>query len=78
VLYALRPRLRDAQSPKALLVPVGALGWCADRVPVHLVRLGPLVLAGVAQEVTVVAGLRLRRAVAEVLGVEVADVLVQG
>ncbi len=78
VLYALRPALKDAQSPKALLVPVGSLGWCASRLPVQLVRVGPLVLVGLAQEVTVVAGLRLRRAVAEALGVPLETVLVQG
>ena len=61
-----------------MLLPVGALGWHASRLPVHLVRLGPLVLVGLAQEVTVVAGLRLRRAVADVLQVPLEDVLVQG
>ena len=78
LLYRLRPAVGDAQSPKAMLLPVGALGWHASRLPVHLVRLGPLVLVGLAQEVTVVAGLRLRRAVAEVLQVPLEDVLVQG
>lgn len=76
--YRLRPAVRAAQAPKAMLVPVGALGWVASRVPVQLVRIGPLVLVALAQEVTVVAGLRLRRVVAEVLGVPLADVLVQG
>ncbi len=78
VLWRLRPGLRDAQSPKAMLLPVGALGWCADRVPIQLVRLGDLVLVGLAQEVTVVAGLRIRRAVAAVLEVPLETVLVQG
>ena len=41
-------------------------------------RLGPLVLIALAQEVTIVAGLRLRRAVADVLGVPTRHVLVQG
>jgi neutral ceramidase len=78
LLYRLRPAVGDAHAPKAMLLPVGALGWHASRLPVHLVRLGPLVLVGLAQEVTVVAGLRLRRAVAEALQVPVEDVLVQG
>jgi neutral ceramidase len=76
--YRLRPRVGDAQSPKAMLIPVGALGWVADRLPIQLVRIGPLVLVALAQEVTIVAGLRLRRAVAEILDVSVDDVLIQG
>jgi neutral ceramidase len=77
-LWRLRPAVRDAHAPKAMLLPVGSLGWAADRLPVQLVRLGPLVLVGLAQEVTVVAGLRIRRAVADVLDVPLDDVLVQG
>jgi neutral ceramidase len=78
VLGRVRPDVRDAHAPKAMLLPVGALGWAADRVPVQLVRLGPLVLVGLAQEVTVVAGLRIRRAVADVLDMPLEDVLLQG
>ncbi len=78
VAYRLRPAVRDAQSPKAMLLPVGALAWAAERVPIQLVRIGDLVLVCLAQEVTVVAGLRMRRAVAEVLQVPVERVLVQG
>ena len=76
--YRLRPRLGDAQRPKAMLLPTGRLGWTAAVLPVQLVRIGSLVLIALAQEVTIVAGLRLRRAVAEVLGVPIDDVLVQG
>ncbi len=76
--YRLRPAVGDAQAPKAMLLPVGALGWAADRVPVQLVQLGDLVLVCLAQEVTVVAGLRLRRAVADALQVPLERVLVQG
>jgi neutral ceramidase len=78
LIYRLRPRVGKAQSPKAMLIPVGALGWVADRLPIQLVRIGSLVLVAVAQEVTIVAGLRLRRAVAEALDVSINDVLVQG
>ena len=78
VPYRLRPLLSDAQRPKAMLIPAGALGWVADVLPVQLVRIGSLVLIALAQEVTVVAGLRLRRAVADVLDVPLDHVLVQG
>jgi neutral ceramidase len=76
--FRLRPSLADAQRPKAMLIPSGRLGWTAAVLPVQLVRIGPLVLIALAQEVTIVAGLRLRRAAAEVLGVPMDDVLVQG
>jgi neutral ceramidase len=76
--YRLRPHLSAAQRPKAMLIPVGALGWVADVFPIQLVRIGPLVLIALAQEVTIVAGLRLRRAVADVLDVPLDHVLVQG
>ena len=78
VPYRLRPAVADAQRPKAMLIPVGALGWVADVLPVQLVRIGPLVLIALAQEVTIVAGLRLRRAVADALGESIDNVLVQG
>ena len=78
VPYRLRPALADAQRPKAMLIPVGALGWVADVLPVQLVRIGPLVLIALAQEVTIVSGLRLRRAVADALGESLDNVLVQG
>ena len=78
VPYRLRPELAAAQHPKAMLIPVGALGWVADVLPVQLVRIGSIVLIALAQEVTIVAGLRLRQAVSEVLDVPLDRVLVQG
>jgi len=77
-VYRLRPKVGRAQRPKAMLIPCGLLGWTAEVLPIQLVRIGPLVLIAVAQEVTIVAGLRLRRAVAEILGTSIDDVLVQG
>lgn len=77
-LFRARAPLGEAQSPKTMLLPVGALGWTADLLPVQIVRIGPLVLLALAQEVTIVAGLRLRAAVADVLGAGLDDVVVQG
>jgi neutral ceramidase len=74
----INPRIRDAQWPKAMLIPAGALRMVADVLPIQLVRIGPLVLVALAQEVTIVAGLRIRRTVAATLGVRVEDVIVQG
>jgi neutral ceramidase len=78
LIYRARPQLGDAQRPKSMLIPAGPFGWVADVLPVQLIRIGPLVLIALAQEVTIVAGLRLRRAVADVLDVPLENVLVQG
>lgn len=82
-VYRLSRRLRDAQAPKgavgpgirlnralALLMPEGG--------PVQLLRIGQLYLIGIPAEVTIVAGLRLRRTVADIVGAELRDVLVAG
>jgi neutral ceramidase len=73
--------LRDAQAPKGILLP-GAINrylpLVAQRVPVQLLRVGPLYLIGVPGEVTITAGLRLRRTVAHIVGADLPDVLVAG
>lgn len=83
VLYRLSPRLRDAQHPKSVALPGSPLNsslvpLVQERVPVQLLRIGPLYLIAIPGEVTIVAGLRLRRAVAAIVGADVADVLVAG
>ncbi|MFC4124583.1 neutral/alkaline non-lysosomal ceramidase N-terminal domain-containing protein [Nocardia rhizosphaerae] len=73
--------LADAQAPKAVAVPLGLLPpvpWVPNVVPIQLVRIGGLYLAAAGAEFTIVAGLRVRRAVAEVLGVDPEQVLLQG
>ncbi|GHH50050.1 neutral/alkaline non-lysosomal ceramidase N-terminal domain-containing protein [Streptomyces candidus] len=80
VVYALSPALRDAHAPKALVLPAGPLNtlrpMVQERVPVQLLRIGRLHLLGIPGEVTVVAGLRLRRTVADIIGADLGDVLV--
>ena len=82
IVFALSSRLRDAQAPKGMTLPAAALNWLVPMVgesyPVQLLRIGPLYLIGVPGEVTIVAGLRLRRAVAEIVGSDVQHVLVAG
>jgi neutral ceramidase len=82
VVYRLSPRLRDGQAPKGLVLPGGLVNRLTplvqERVPVQLIRVGPLYLLGVPGEATIVSGLRLRRAVAEVTGADLRDVLVAG
>jgi len=50
----------------------------AEHAPLQLLRIGPLYLVGVPAEVSIVAGLRLRRAVAAAVGAELDRVLVAG
>lgn len=82
VFYRLSPALEDAQAPKALVVPGGLINrfvpLAEQRVPVQLVRIGPLYLLAIPGEVTIVAGLRLRRTVASIVGAPVDDVLIAG
>lgn len=77
-LYTASPALKACQAPKEVLLPVGALDLVQQKLPVQLVRIGDLHVVGMPAEVTVVSGLRLRRAVAEVMGVGLDQVLVQG
>jgi neutral ceramidase len=81
VVYRLSPALRDSQAPKGILVPRvtnRVVPLIQERVPVQLLRLGPLYLIGLPAEITIIAGLRLRLAVAEVVGAPLHQVLVAG
>jgi neutral ceramidase len=80
--YQWSPSLRDSQAPKGIVLPGGLLNKVlpvvAQRVPVQLLRIGPLYLIGIPGEVTITAGLRLRRTVAAIVEAELHDVLVAG
>jgi neutral ceramidase len=80
--YRFSKRLRDAQAPKGIVLPGGAMNRLApfvqERVPVQLLRIGRLYLIGIPGEVTITAGLRMRREVASIVGAELDDVLVAG
>ncbi len=81
VAYRLFPALRDSQAPKGLVLPRGVnrlVPLIQERIPVQLVRLGSLYLIGLPAEITIVAGLRLRRAVAAIVGAPLTHVLVAG
>lgn len=82
IFYRLSPSLAEAQAPKALIVPGGLINrllpLAQERVPVQLLRIGPLYLIGIPGEVTIVAGLRLRRTVAAIVGAPIENVLVMG
>ena len=48
------------QRPKPVLLPTGALGWTPAILPFQLLRLGPLVIAGIPGEMTMQAARRLK------------------
>ncbi|WP_067647143.1 neutral/alkaline ceramidase [Nocardia harenae] len=73
--------LADAQAPKLIAAPLGLMPpvpWVPNVLPVQIVRLGELYLAAAGAEFTIVSGLRVRRTVAAALGVDPAQVLLQG
>ncbi|HTM83425.1 MAG TPA: neutral/alkaline non-lysosomal ceramidase C-terminal domain-containing protein, partial [Mycobacterium sp.] len=80
--YRLSPRLRDAHAPKGAVGPGmrlnKALSLMSTSGPVQLLRIGQLYLIGIPAEVTIVAGLRLRRTVADIVGAQLHEVLVAG
>jgi neutral ceramidase len=70
--------LADEQSPKTCVVPSGLLQATPNVLPLQLLKIGQLYLVGGPAEFTIVSGLRIRRAVAEQLGVPLENVLMQG
>ncbi|HEX3793822.1 MAG TPA: neutral/alkaline ceramidase [Acidimicrobiales bacterium] len=82
IAYRLSAKLKDSQAPKGILLPGGPINKrlpvVAQRAPIQLLRLGPLYLIGIPGEVTITAGLRLRRTVAAIVAAELRDVLVAG
>ncbi|WP_370368016.1 neutral/alkaline non-lysosomal ceramidase N-terminal domain-containing protein [Catenulispora sp. GP43] len=81
-VYRVSPRLRDAQAPKTLAAPISLLNrvvpFGQEVLPIQLLRIGSLHLLCLPFEVTIVAGLRLRRTVAEAVGAALDHVLVVG
>jgi neutral ceramidase len=82
LVYRISERQRDAQSPKAIVLPGAMLNKVAPfvqhQVPIQLLRIGSLYLIGIPGEVTITAGLRMRRAVAAAVGADLVNVLVAG
>ncbi|MGA9871863.1 MAG: neutral/alkaline non-lysosomal ceramidase N-terminal domain-containing protein, partial [Rhodococcus sp. (in: high G+C Gram-positive bacteria)] len=71
--------LRDAHAPKDIVLPVGLIPGVVQQVlPFHLVRIGTFYLFTCPFEPTVVAGARLRTALADTLGADRELVVVQG
>ncbi len=72
------PELKACHGKKEILFPAGEMDVVQQRLPVQLFRLGNLYVVGIPAEVTIVSGLRLRRAVAAAVGTGLENVLVQG
>lgn len=71
--------LREAHAPKDVLLPVGLIPGIVQQIlPFHLTRIGAFHLFTCPFEPTVVAGARLRTALADTLGVDRELVVVQG
>ncbi|MGW6692565.1 neutral/alkaline ceramidase [Rhodococcus sp. NPDC054953] len=73
--------LADAQAPKLVLVPVGLLppdGWVPHVLKIQILRIGEIYVVGGPAEFTIVSGLRIRRTVAEELGVPLEKVIFNG
>lgn len=66
------------QSPKVCLLPVGAMDWVQQQVPVQLIRLGRYWLAAMPGEMTAATGVLYRRAVAAATGAQESEVIVHG
>ncbi len=74
--------LRQCHGVKQVALPVGDMpvggAWVPHILPVHLVRIGPLHIATLPAEPTVMAAWRIRRQLARTLGVSARQVLVMG
>ena len=71
--------LRDAHAPKDVVLPVGLIPGIVQQVfPFHLARIGTFYLFTCPFEPTVMAGSRLRTALADTLGADPELVVVQG
>ncbi|CAJ0813381.1 neutral/alkaline ceramidase [Ralstonia flaminis] len=78
LLFTIPDDLRKCHAPKELFVPTGLMRpvpWTPPVLPVQLVRIGPLYLAAVPAELTIMSGYRIRRQLARTLGTTIHNVL---
>ena len=80
-LFDISPQLRTCQAPKEVIVANGTTKpypWSPELLPVQLMKIGQLYLAGVPGEFTIVSGYRVRKTIATELGVPVENVILAG
>lgn len=73
--------LRRCHGVKEIVIPVGDMKpypWTPEVVPIQLIRLGQLYLATLPAEATIMSGYRIRKQLANTLGVPIKQVLVVG
>lgn len=70
------PVVDPCQGEKPVLLPTGHLGWVPTKIPVQLLRIGPIAIVGVPGEPTTMSGRRLEAAVQEQLGDSGVDTVV--
>ena len=74
--------LRHCHGVKQIVLPVGDMpltgAWVPHILPLHLARIGPLYLATLPAEPTVMSGWRIRRQLARTLGTDTRHVLILG
>lgn len=81
LLFPIPDSLRQCHGAKEVVIPVGLMQpypWVPEVLPLQLVRVGNLYLATLPGEPTIMSGYRIRRQLAQTLGVPVNQVLVVG
>ncbi len=81
LIFPIPDSLRQCQGAKQVVIPVGLMQpypWAPEVLPLQLVRVGPLYLATLPGEPTIMTGYRIRRQLAQTLGTDVQHVLVMG
>lgn len=81
LIFPIPESLRQCHGAKQVVIPVGQMQpypWVPEVLPLQLVRVGALYLATLPGEPTIMSGYRIRRQLAQTLGVAVNQVLVVG
>ncbi len=80
VVFPSSDAIRRCQAPKEVFMTLGTHNppWTPEVLPVQLLRIGSLYIAGLPGEPTIMSGHRIRRQLAQTLGVGLHQVIVAG
>jgi neutral ceramidase len=80
VVFPASDALRRCQAPKEVFMTLGTRQppWTPEVLPVQLLRIGTVYIAGLPGEPTIMSGHRIRRQLAQTLGVNLHKVIVAG
>lgn len=73
--------LRACHGVKEVVIPVGEMKpypWTPEVLPIQILKIGSMVLAGLPAEPTMMSGWRIRRQIAQTLGMDTRRVIVVG